>query len=288
MRVAVIQFSPVLGDVARNLSAILAGVAEAVSAGAELVVTPEMGLTGWSLADAAARTRLTRQVEEVALPELARAAVGHGAAIVVGGPLAAGPAGDGRDPPLANAAVLLGPDGSRTVYEKIHLFEQERTWWAPGRGPAVATAVGARVGLTICYDAEFPEVPRITRLAGAQLLAVSATNMTPYEHDQEVIFAARAIENECPVIVANRVGRENDWAYFGRSIILDQRGRVLARAGSGDEVLVADIEPASSGDAALSYIRRRRPEVYGLLVQPISPVKSDSVAARKDGSNGLA
>jgi len=285
MRVGLVQFSPVLGDVAANVKVILSGVAEAVSAGAELVVTPEMGLTGWSLADATERARLATEVETVALPELTRAAVDRGVAIVVGGPLATTSTPHGRDPHLANAAILLEPDGSQTVYQKIHLFEQERAWWAPGREPAIATVFGARVGLTICYDAEFPEVPRMTRLAGAQLLAVAATNMTPYEHDQEVIFAARAIENECPVIVANRVGRENEWAYFGRSIIVDERGRVVGRAGSGDEVLVADIEPAALGDVALSYIRRRRPEVYGMLVEPI-PLEAAAVAERKEGDDG--
>ena len=272
MRVAVIQFCPVLGDLGRNLRVILAGVAEARSSGAELVVTPEMGLTGWSLSDPTSRAALAREVEEVALPELARAAAGHDAAIVVGGPLAVRV---GSDMAIANAVVLLAPDGRRTEYHKIHLFEEERSWWAPGRGPAVARAAGAMIGLTICYDAEFPEVPRMTRLAGAQVMAIPTTNMSPYERDQDVIFAARAIENECPIIVANRVGRENDWTYFGRSIVLDERGRVISQAGSDDEILLADIEPSSTGDAALSYLQRRRPEVYVSLVEPVSPSASD-------------
>jgi predicted amidohydrolase len=271
MLVAVVQFAPALGDVAANLRVITSAVAEAGVAGVDLVVAPEMSLTGWTLRDPAARARHARDVEEVALPELRQQAVSRGMAIVVGGPVRAD-AGTGRRDgrPFANAAIMLGPDGSRTEYHKIHLFGDERSWWAAGREAAVGQADGVRIGLTICYDAEFPEVPRMTRLPGADLLAVPTTNMTPYEHDQDVIFAARAIENECPVIVANRVGTENDWTYFGRSLVVDQRGRIVAQAGSGDELLLAEIQPTLPGDAALSYLSRRRPEVYGPLVAPIS------------------
>jgi len=268
VRVAVIQFAPHLGRLESNLEVVLSATREANTAGAELLVAPEMSLTGWALRDEATRRSLVHGVEEVALPELSRAAVEMGISIVVGAPVSidtgAGPAA--RERPLANAAILLAPDGSRTDYRKIHLFGEERGWWAAGREAVVALSGGIRVGLTICYDGEFPEVPRMTRLAGAELIAIPATNMTPYEHDQDVIFATRAIENDCPVIIANRVGRENDWDYFGRSLVVDQRGRTIAQAGSGEELLVADIEPAVPGDLALSYLARRRPETYRPLV----------------------
>lgn len=268
MLVAVVQFAPVLGDVLGNLRTITSAAADAHAAGADLLVAPEMSLTGWTIRDPATRARLAQEVEEAALPELRREAVSHSLAIVVGGPVrVVRDAGGDAEAPFANAAIMFGPDGGRTVYRKIHLFGDERSWWAAGREAAVGRTNGARIGLTICYDAEFPEIPRMTRLAGADLLAVPTTNMSPYEHDQDVVFAARAIENECPVVVANRVGRENDWTYFGRSLVVDQRGRVVAQAGSGDELLLAEIEPASPGDPALSYLSQRRPEVYGPLVE---------------------
>lgn len=271
MLVAVAQFAPVLGDIRPNLRTIQSAVAEAAAAGASLVVTPEMGLTGWTLRDETTRLRLVREVADVALPALASEAERRGVAIVVGCPIPTdtGPRSNG-DPAMANGAILLGTDGRRTVYRKIHLFGDERAWWSPGHEPAVGVVGGARVGVTICYDAEFPEVPRMTRLAGAELLVVPTTNMSPYERDQDVVFAARAIENECAVVVANRVGRENDWTYFGRSLVVDQRGRVVAQAGSGEELLLAEVAPAAPGDPALSYLAQRRPEVYGLLVEPVS------------------
>jgi predicted amidohydrolase len=270
MRVAIAQFSPVVGRVSANVDTIRTAAAEASAASADLVVAPEMSLTGWTLRDDATRARMARDVEEMAIPRLARDAVERRIAIVVGGPIYGHPGsrpGDSR-PGLANAVILLGPDGSRTEYTKIHLFGEERTWWRPGWDPVVWTGGSFRVGLTIGYDGEFPEIPRISRLSGAELIVIPTTNMSPYEHDQEILFAARALENECPVVVANRIGRENDWTYFGQSLVADQRGRIVAQAGSGEELLLADIVPAEPGDPALSYLSARRPEVYGLLVDP--------------------
>lgn len=287
MRVAAYQFAPALGGVGRNVAAIAAAVVRAAGAGADLVVAPEMCLTGWTLPDEGDRARLVQPVEEGALPELAALASELGVAIVVGGPVRAEAQPNAGRSGAANAAVLLAPDGSRTVYRKLHLFGVERGWWTAGDKTAVGTiAGGVRVGLTICYDAEFPEVPRMTRLSGADVLAVPTTNMTPYEHDQEVIFATRALENEYPAIVANRVGSVHGWHYFGRSLVLDQRGCVVARAGESEELLIADIEPAREGDPELSYLARRRPELYGLLTRPVDRVSEVESAPRSAHHRG--
>ena len=281
MRVAILQFAPVLGVLEPNLATILAGVDRAAAAGADLFVTPEMGLSGWTLRDPELREHMAAAIEATALPALARAAAERQLGIVVGGPLPAPgePSSSGDRPALANAVLALAPDGSRTVYRKIHLFGEERGWWQAGDRSAVGTIAGVRVGMTICYDGEFPEIPRITRLAGAELIIVPSTNMTPYEADQDLVFATRALENECPVVVANRVGSEGDWTYFGRSLIADQRGRIVAQAGPQEELLIAEIEPALSGDPALSYLTRRRPEVYGSLVEPNAQMEVAALGA---------
>ena len=284
MRIAIFQFAPVLGMLEPNLASILAGVARSAAAGADLFVAPEMSLTGWALRDPELRAQMAAAVEATALPALTRAAADWGLGVVVGGPLPVPiePPLAGGGPALANAVLAFAPDGSRTVYRKIHLFGEERDWWLAGDRPAVGAINGVRVGLTICYDGEFPEIPRITRLAGAELIVVPTTNMTPYEADQDLVFATRALENECPVVVANRVGSEGDWTYFGRSLIADQRGRIVAQAGPQEELLIADIEPARSGDPALSYLTRRRPEVYGSLVAPyaLSDVTASGASGR--------
>ena len=277
MRVALLQFAPEPERLGENLAAILAGVERAAESGAQLLVTPEMSLTGWSLPQPSLRAGLAERVSTEAIPALAEAAERSGVAVVVGGPYPE----DGRT--QANAAIAVSPAGRSVVYRKVHLFGPERNWWRPGeRADAILKMGRTRVGVSICYDAEFPEMPRLAALAGADLLVVPATNMSPYERDQDLIFPTRALENELPVLVCNRVGSERGWTYFGRSLAADARGNIVAQAGGNTELLVADLEPAGrAGDPDLSYVARRRPEVYGPLTRPAETSAPDGESPRR-------
>lgn len=263
VRIALLQFAPEPEALHENLEEILTGIDRAAEAGARLLVTPEMSLTGWSLPSASVRARLAERVSSEAIPALAEAADRSDVAVVVGGPH---PGAEGTQ---SNCAIAVAPGGGRVRYRKVHLFGAERDWWTPGdRGDAILELGPVRVGLSICYDAEFPEMARLARLAGAEVLVVVATNMSPYERDQDLIFPTRALENELPVVVCNRVGSESGWTYFGRSLAASARGVIVAQAGRDRELLVADIEPAGgAGDANLSYLARRRPDVYRPLAQ---------------------
>ncbi len=169
-----------------------------------------------------------------------------------------------------NSAVAIAPDGGCAIHRKLHLFGEEAAWWVPGDAVNVLTVAGTTIGPLICYDAEFPELPRLLRLAGANLMTVAATNMSPYERDQDLIFPTRALENECIVAVCNRVGSENDWTYFGRSLVADSRGGIVAQAGSGEELLFAEADAADTPpDPALGYLAHRRPHLYAELA--VSP-----------------
>jgi predicted amidohydrolase len=263
VRIALLQFAPEQEALQENLEEILTGMDRAAAAGAHLLVAPEMSLTGWSLPNASVRARLAERVSSEAIPALADASDRSDVAVVVGGPYPG--AGDAQ----SNCAIAIAPGGRQVQYRKVHLFGAERDWWTPGdRGDAILELGPVRVGVSICYDAEFPEMPRLARLAGAELLVVVATNMSPYERDQDLIFPTRALENELPVVVCNRVGSERGWTYFGRSLAANARGGIVAQAGRDKQLLVADIEPAGgAGDPDLSYVARRRPDVYGPLSQ---------------------
>lgn len=276
MKLALLQFAPRFGVLEPNLRLVLDGVRDAADAGAELLVTPEMCLTGWTLRDPDLRAQLVAETEDVAVPELARASQEHGVGLVVGGPVRASDGGG------SNSVIAFGPDGGRVTNRKLHLFGEEAAWWTPGDAVDTVNVSGASIGPLICYDGEFPEVPRLLRLAGAVVIAVATTNMTPYERDQDLIFATRALENECVVAVCNRVGSENDWTYFGRSLVADARGGIVAQTGSDEELLVVDVDlPDASPDPRLGYLSRRRPELYAGLA------RTDRSSSRpSDGASG--
>jgi predicted amidohydrolase len=277
LRIALLQFAPKPEHLHENLEEILTGIDRAAEAGAHLLVAPEMSLTGWSLPRASVRTRLAKRVSSEAIPALAEAASRTDVTVIVGGPYPQD--GDAQ----ANCAIAIAPGRPQVLYRKVHLFGPERNWWTPGDGGDAILEMGPnRVGLSICYDAEFPEMPRLARLAGAELLVVLATNMSPYERDQNLIFPTRALENELPVVVCNRVGSERGWTYFGRSLAANARGVIVAQAGRDRELLVADVELAGgTGDPDLSYLARRRPDVYRPLTK-----RADAGAPRK-GPNGV-
>ncbi len=108
---------------------------------------------------------------------------------------------------------------------------------------------------------------RALALAGADLVAVPTALMRPYEVVARTVVPARAYENQVYVAYANRSGREAELAYCGESCVVGPDGVDLARAGSGDELLLAEIDPArlASSRADNTHLGDRRPELYGAL-----------------------
>jgi deaminated glutathione amidase len=174
-----------------------------------------------------------------------------------------------RDGRVYNTSALISPDGQIVAsYRKLHLFDvdipdgaryRESEQVAPGDVPprAVETALGLKMGLSICYDLRFPE---LYREIGADLLCVPAafTAYTGRAH-WEVLLRARAIENQAYILAPAQVGRigpagENRFAW-GHACIVDPWGDVLADAGGEQEGLaMASVHPAR-----LSQIRRDLP-----------------------------
>ncbi len=157
-----------------------------------------------------------------------------------------------------NTSVLFGPDGRRVaVYRKIHLFDidmsdevrfRESDTVAPGREVVVAETGLGRIGLTICYDLRFGELYRALRARGAEILAVPAAfTLTTGRDHWEPLLRARAIETQCHVIAPAQHGRHDDGGLresFGRALIADPWGTVLATAPDGPGLALAEIDPA--------------------------------------------
>jgi predicted amidohydrolase len=153
-----------------------------------------------------------------------------------------------------NTSLIFDPRGElAATYRKIHLYDveiagrvsyQESRTVAPGAETVVTDVDGVRTGLSICYDLRFPELYRALAIAGAKVLVVPAAFMLHTGRDHwEVLLRARAIENQCYVVAAGQIGdHEPRRTCFGRSMIVDPWGTVLAQAPDTVGIVVADID----------------------------------------------
>lgn len=259
VRIALFQGPERSGGPADNIVAIDEAAAEAAAAGAVLLVCPEMSATGYNIGPDAVRERSEPADGELAR-RLARTAREHTITLVYGYPERAGDV-------VHNAVAVVGPEGELLAhYRKGHLFgELDRAMFAPGDDGVVQFSVGGlTAGLLVCYDVEFPEAVRAHALAGTELLVVPTGLMSPYETISETVVPVRALESQVFVAYANRTGAEGDLRYCGLSCVAGPDGRVLARAGRGQELLVVDLDPALLLRARreTTYLQDLRPELY--------------------------
>jgi predicted amidohydrolase len=181
---------------------------------------------------------------------------------------------DGREK-LSNTSCVFDSDGELVaVYRKIHLFDvevgghvyRESEAEEPGTEPTVAHVEDWPVGLTVCYDVRFPELYRILALEGAELATVPAHFTTPTGRDHwHVLLRARAIENQFYVAAAGQVGETiAGKPAYGRSLIVDPWGTVLAQAPDEETVIVAELDRARLRDirAKLPSLANRQAGAY--------------------------
>jgi predicted amidohydrolase len=253
-RVAAWQCQPGPLDVAGNLRRLDAICAQAAAQQVEVLVTPEMFTSGYGLTP----DQVLSLAEDAGGPTedaVAQIARRHRLAIVYGHPeRAAGGA--------YNAATMIGPDGVvRGRHRKVHLFgDVDRRLFVPNPGrPSTFDFDGARVGILICYDVEFPEAVRRLAVDGARTVLVPTANMAGFEVVQQVLVRARACENGCGVVYANYCGADDLFEYNGLSLICGPDGEVLAQAGAqGEQLVIADLP----GESAGTYLADRRADLY--------------------------
>jgi predicted amidohydrolase len=265
-RIALAQVSCRQGKKAENLKKIEATVAKAKKNSADLIVFPELSVTGYTLRD-----EIYGLAETIPGPsthvmeELARRTKTH---IVFGMPELSGK----TQATIYNSAVLVGPTGLVGKYRKMYLpthsvFEEKR-YFRPGHQTAVFGTELGRIGLMICYDIFFPEVSRLARLEGAQLLVCVSASPATRRTFFETLTAARAIENTAFLAYVNLVGVEDGLQFWGGSRLIGPQGKVLAEARHDQEDLVvgevdySDIRPI---EAFVPTLKDLRPELFAKL-----------------------
>ena len=268
MRIACIQMTS-RDDKAANLEKAERLVAEAARAGAEIVVLPEK----WNFIGEAAGMQAAAEPLEggESVDAMAEWAAAHGITLV-GGSITE--RREGREK-LSNTCLVFGPERTLSaVYRKIHLFDvevggqvyRESEAEEPGDEAVVVAADGWTIGLSICYDVRFPELYNALALEGADLLTVPShfTLHTGRDH-WEVLLRARAIENHCYVAAAAQLGETRPGKpSYGRSLIVDPWGLVLAQAPDEETFIAAELEKARLEEVrrSLPSLAGRQPEAY--------------------------
>jgi nitrilase len=171
------------------------------------------------------------------------------------------------DGTVYNAVTVVDAAGERVAhYRKTHLFgDLDRGLFAPGDELLVHLRLdGLTCGLAICYDMEFPEVARAHAAAGADVLLAPTGLMAPFEVVSRVLVPARAYENQLFTVYVNRCDVEEDLDYCGLSCAVGPDGADLARAGGGEELLVADLDPdvLARSRAVNTHLADRRCDLY--------------------------
>jgi predicted amidohydrolase len=268
LRVACVQLTAT-PDKARNLERAERLVERAASGGAQLVALPEKwnGVGGPAVLQA-----VSEPIEGGESVEAMRSWARRFGVALVGGSITE--RRPGRDK-FSNTSVAVDADGEVVaVYRKIHLFDvdvagvsyRESEAEEAGDRAVVAPLAGWQVGLTVCYDVRFPELYRALALEGAHVVTVPAnfTLHTGRDH-WDVLLRARAIENQVYVLAPAQVGEPMAGRpSYGRSLVADPWGTVLAQAPDEETVIFADLRAARLRDVRerIPALRHRRPDAY--------------------------
>lgn len=258
MRLALLQNDSVPLDTVWQFTA-LAEVARHLQGQADLLVTPELFMTGYRI-PADDMRRLAEPADGPFAMKVAGLAAETGVAILYGFPEK-----DGAQ--VYNSVQVFDGGGKRIArYRKLHLpSADERDIFTTGDKLVTFALKGFRVAPLICYDVEFPESVRACALSGADLVIAPTALRKTWARIAEMMIPTRALENGVFLAYANQAGSEADWDYAGLSCIIGPDGTQLARAGAEPAVILAELDKGdvAKARAKLTYLQDARFKVTG-------------------------
>ncbi len=271
-KIACVQMDVEIGNVAANRNRIIEKINQVAEQETELVVFPECALTGYCFDTLEEAKPFAEIINGESANILAEACNQTGLHAVVGFIEK-----DGEN--FYNAAMLITPDGIMGSYRKVHLpFLGVDRFLKPGDRPfnVFDTSLG-KIGVNICYDINFPETPRVLKLAGAELYVLPTNWPTGAWRTPKFMLNARAQENHFAVAAVNRVGTERGWRFIGQSKIIDCMGDLIVEASEDrEETLFAELDLQESnrnkivnvaGSYEIDRLADRRPEFYSIIAK---------------------
>lgn len=261
LKVVAIQYNPIFLDLKGNRTKVGKLIEKAVSKkDPTLIVLPELAFSGYNFETLA---QVNQTAETIPTSEscrlLEKIASDYGIYVVAG-------INEKAEAHYYNSAVVFAPTGYIMTYRKLHLYAQEKTFFSPGNLPLRTFDLASyKVGVMVCFDWFFPEVPRTLALLGADVVCHPMNAVIPDGAYVGDTYHARW--NRMFVVLANRIGEERDLTFIGRSTIIDPTGKVLAQASSDrEETISAVIDPLLARNKELNKFNHlfndRRPEFY--------------------------
>jgi predicted amidohydrolase len=266
IKLALAQISSKRENKNENLRKIEALTINAKEQAADLVIFPEMSLTGYVVRD-----QIYELAETIPGPSTKRIediAKKTGVHIIFGMPELS----EKAKATIFNTAVFVGPEGLIGKYRKMYLpthsvFEEKR-YFRPGYQTASFNTSLGNIGLCICYDLFFPEVCRLTRLKGAQLIIAISASPAVRRSYFEILTAARALENTAFLAYVNLVGVEDGLQFWGGSRLISPTGDILAKAKYYEEDFVTcevDYSDLRAAEPFIPTLKDLRPELFDEL-----------------------
>lgn len=255
-RLALAQVTIADGNKEANLKKMEQALKEASDQLADIVIFPELNLTG--LVSKEEMKTLAEGREGESFRRIQKMIGHYPVSLVYSFPEYV------SDEELYITTCFMNKEGEAVAYyRKTHLFTEENEIFTAGNEWVTVGAESVPIGFLTCYDIEFPEPARALALKGATLLIVNSANMEPYDYIHRLFICARALENQLFIVYCNRIGSNEKYTYCGESAVIGPDGKVIAEIEKDAErILMIDLSADKPSQSVFDYLADRRPELY--------------------------
>lgn len=233
LKIAQIQFSPILGEIEENVLKVEKLIKQCN--GSNLIILPELADTGYNFINKEHANRVSKPIQENPFVKMLLKKAKELNTNIVSGIC------ENIDNKLFNSSILISPKGIIGKYSKIHLFMNEKDIFEEGKGEIFVFNVdGFNIGMLICFDYLFADVWKVLAKKGADIIA-HPSNLVTYNAFK--VVPAQAIMNKIYIATSNRIGNDKGLEFAGKSFLCNPNGDIISEASSeNEEILFSEID----------------------------------------------